>query len=270
MKVRSSRVAWVLSAAVLAAALIPMADGAAPGGAGGGGRGGRGGREADTPLVRPNLPFFDASLPLGKRLDDLMSRLTLEEKIGQTMMAAPEIERLGIRSYDWWSEALHGVARAGNATVFPQAIGMAATWNPELHLKMAQVIGVEGRAKYAEALAASGGHGTARYFGIDMWSPNINIFRDPRWGRGQETYGEDPYLTSRMGIAFVNGLQGNDPNFIQMVATPKHYAVHSGPEPLRHFFDAVVTDQELFTTYLPAFEATVREGHAYSIMSAYN
>jgi beta-glucosidase len=194
----------------------------------------------------------------------------LEEKIAQMQMATPAIDRLGIAAYDWWNEALHGVARNANdpyATVFPQAIGMAASWNTDLHYQMAHVIGTEGRAKHAAALARND---HARYTGIDFWSPNINIFRDPRWGRGQETYGEDPYLTSRMGIAFVKGLQGNDPFYFQTIATPKHFAVHSGPEPLRHFFDAVISDQDLYTTYLPAFEATVKEGHAYSIMSSYN
>jgi beta-glucosidase len=216
---------------------------------------------------KTNFPFRDPTLPLDARLDDLIARLTLGEKAAQLQMNAPAIERLGIAPYHWWNEALHGVARNGTATVFPQAIGMAASWNPDLHLRMAHVIADEARAKHADALAHNIHH---IYTGLDFWSPNINIFRDPRWGRGQETYGEDPYLTGRLGIAFVKGLQGDDPNFFQTIATPKHYAVHSGPEMERHRFDAIVSDVDLFTTYLPAFEATVREGHAYSVMAAYN
>ncbi len=227
------------------------------------GRGGGGG----VGVTRPEFPFLDASLTFEERLDDLIPRLTLEQKIAQMQMDAPAIEELGIAAYHWWNEALHGVGRNGEATVFPQAIGMAATWNPELHQKMANVIGVEGRAKHAEAIRL--GY-SAQYAGLDFWSPNINIFRDPRWGRGQETYGEDPYLTGRMGIAFVKGLQGDNADYFLTIATPKHYAVHSGPEMERHRFDADVSEIDLWTTYLPAFEATIREGHAYSIMGAYN
>src|SRR5262249_40025237 len=146
-------------------------------------------------------------------------------------------------------------------------IGMAATWDVNLHYQMAQVIGIEGRAKHAAAFAIGS---SAQYTGLDFWSPNINIFRDPRWGRGQETYGEDPYLAGRMAISFVKGLQGDDPFYFRTIATPKHFAVHSGPEPLRHAFDAVITDQDLYTTYLPQFEAAIKEGHAYSVMSSYN
>ncbi|WP_438481343.1 glycoside hydrolase family 3 C-terminal domain-containing protein [Oleiharenicola lentus] len=214
------------------------------------------------------LPFRNADLPVPQRVDDLLARLTLEEKIAQTMMATPAIPRLGIAQYDWWNEALHGVARNGLATVFPQAIGLAATWNPELHGKIAEIIAVEARAKNNEALALQGY--SKRYQGLTIWSPNINIFRDPRWGRGQETYGEDPFLTGRFGVAFVRGLQGDDPRYLKTVATIKHYAVHSGPEPERHHFDAVTSERDLWETYLPAFEAGIREGGATSVMSAYN
>ncbi|MFT3869347.1 MAG: glycoside hydrolase family 3 C-terminal domain-containing protein [Nibricoccus sp.] len=212
--------------------------------------------------------FRNPDLPTATRVKDLLARMTLEEKISQTMMASPEITRLGIVKYDWWNEALHGVGRNGIATVFPQAIALAATWNPELHGRVAEVIATEARAKNNEALAQQGY--SKRYQGLTIWSPNINIFRDPRWGRGQETYGEDPFLTSRFGVAFVRGLQGNDPRYLKTVATIKHYAVHSGPEPERHHFDAVVSPRDLWETYLPAFEAGIREGGATSIMSAYN
>ena len=215
------------------------------------------------------LPFRDPDLPLARRVDDLISRLTVDEKIAQTMMGAAEVQRLGIPRYDWWNEALHGVARNGVATVFPQAIGLAATWNPELHQRVAETIATEARAKNNEVLAKSGGH-TKRYQGLTIWSPNINIFRDPRWGRGQETYGEDPFLTARFGVAFVRGLQGDDPRYLKTVATVKHFAVHSGPEPERHSFDAKVGERDLWETYLPAFEAGIREGGATSLMSAYN
>src|SRR5947207_10304084 len=180
---------------------------------------------------------------------------------------APGIPRLSIPAYNWWNEGLHGVARSGNATVFPQAIGLAATWDTDLIHRVADVISTEARAKYNDAIQ----HGnTGRYYGLTFWSPNINIFRDPRWGRGQETYGEDPYLTSRLGVQFVKGLQGNDPRYLKVVATPKHYAVHSGPEPERHTFDAKVYERDLRETYLPAFRATVVEGQAASAMCAYN
>ena len=212
-------------------------------------------------------PYKNPKLPVQTRVDDLVSRMTLEEKIGQMMNAAPAIERLGIPAYDWWNEALHGVARAGYATVFPQAIGLAATWDTELMYQVADVISTEARAKHHE-FARNNQHG--RYQGLTFWSPNINIFRDPRWGRGQETYGEDPYLTARLGIEFVKGLQGNDPRYFKVIATPKHYAVHSGPEPERHSFDAIANERDMRETYLPAFRATVMEAKAYSIMCAYN
>jgi len=214
-----------------------------------------------------NLPFMNSDLPLETRVDDLVSRMTLKEKISQMQNDAVAIDRLGIPEYNWWNECLHGVARNGIATVFPQAIGMAATWDPELIQKEADVISTEARAKYREAQEK----GERRiYQGLTFWSPNINIFRDPRWGRGQETYGEDPYLTSRIGVAFVKGLQGDDPNYFKVIATPKHFGVHSGPEPLRHTFDANVSDTDLYETYFPAFKALITEGGAYSIMGAYN
>jgi len=193
--------------------------------------------------------------------------MTLDEKVMQMVNASPAIERLGVPEYDWWNECLHGVGRAGIATVFPQAIGLAATWNTELMFRVATATSDEARAKHHDALRKGI---RERYFGLTFWSPNINVFRDPRWGRGHETYGEDPYLTARMGVEFVRGLQGDDPKYLKLVATPKHYAVHSGPEPLRHSFDAVVDERDLRETYLPAFEACVREANAQSVMGAYN
>lgn len=212
-------------------------------------------------------PYKDPKLPVEKRVDDLVSRMTLEEKVSQMMNGAAAIDRLGVPQYEWWNEALHGVARAGIATVFPQAIGLAATWNTVLMHQVADVISTEARAKHHEFVR---NNKRARYEGLTFWSPNINIFRDPRWGRGQETYGEDPYLTGRLGVAFVKGLQGTDPRYLKVVATPKHYAVHSGPEPERHTFDAISDERDLRETYLPAFEATIVEGGAMSIMCAYN
>jgi len=212
-------------------------------------------------------PYLDPSLPIDQRVNDLVSRMTLEEKASQMQDIAPAIPRLSIPAYNWWNEALHGVARAGNATVFPQAIGLAATWDTDLIHRVADVISTEARAKYNDAIQ----HGnTSRYYGLTFWSPNINIFRDPRWGRGQETYGEDPFLTSRMGVSFVTGLQGDDPNYLKTVSTPKHYAVHSGPEVLRHRFNVPVSPHDFADTYTPAFRATVVEGKADSIMCAYN
>ena len=212
-------------------------------------------------------PYKNPSLPVEARVDDLLSRLTVEEKIAQMMNATPEIERLGVPAHDYWNEALHGVARSGIATVFPQAIGLAATWDTKLMYDVADVISTEARAKHHE-YARKGQFG--RYQGLTFWSPNINIFRDPRWGRGQETYGEDPYLTGQLGVQFVRGLQGNDPRYLKVVATPKHYAVHSGPEPERHAFDAITNERDLRETYLPAFRATILEGKAVSVMCAYN
>ena len=214
-----------------------------------------------------DLPYQNPSLPVEKRVDDLVSRMTLEEKVSQMMNAAPAIERLGVPAYEWWNEALHGVARAGYATVFPQAIGLAATWNPDLMHQVADVVSTEARAKHHEFVRQNQ---RARYEGLTFWSPNINIFRDPRWGRGQETYGEDPYLTARLGVEFVKGLQGDNPKYFKVIATPKHYAVHSGPEPERHSFDAKAVERDLRETYLPAFRATIVEGKADSVMCAYN
>jgi beta-glucosidase len=211
--------------------------------------------------------YADASYPIEERVDDLVSRMSVEEKIAQMGSTAPAIERLGIPQYNWWNEALHGVARAGIATVFPQAIGLASTWNVDLIRRMAEAISDEGRAKHHEA-ACSGRR--EPYTGLTFWSPNINIFRDPRWGRGQETYGEDPYLTSRLAVSFVQGLQGDDPRYLKTVATPKHFAVHSGPEARRHSFDAAVSQRDLQMTYLPAFKACITEAKAHSIMGAYN
>jgi beta-glucosidase len=215
----------------------------------------------------PPYPFRNTTLPREERVADLVGRMTLQEKIGQMQNHAPAIPRLGIPEYNWWNEALHGVARNGIATVFPQAVGMAATWDPDLIRQEADVISTEARAKHNEALR-NGASGI--YQGLTFWSPNINIFRDPRWGRGQETYGEDPFLTSRIGVAFVHGLQGENARYLKSIATPKHFAVHSGPEPLRHMFDARPPVVDLYETYLPAFEACVTEGGARSVMGAYN
>jgi beta-glucosidase len=213
------------------------------------------------------LPYQDTHLSTGQRVDDLVSRMTLEEKTSQTINTSAAIPRLGVPAYDWWSEGLHGVARSGYATLFPQAIGMAAAWDSGLVGRESAVISIEARAKYNEAVR----HGIhSIYYGLSIWSPNINIFRDPRWGRGQETYGEDPYLTSRLGVAFVEGLQGDNPNYFRAIATPKHFAVHSGPESERHRFDVRPTPHDLWDTYLPAFRATIVEAKADSIMCAYN
>src|SRR5215469_1266237 len=213
------------------------------------------------------LPYMNPALPIDKRVDDLVEHLTLAEKVSQMQDHAPAIPRLGIPKYDWWNEGLHGVAFAGYATNFPQVIGMAATWDTDLVHLMGVTISTEARAKFNEAIELNH-HET--FFGLTFWAPNVNIFRDPRWGRGQETYGEDPFLTGRMAVAFVSGMQGNDPKFFRVVSTPKHYAVHSGPEPLRHGFNVNVSPHDLEDTYLPAFRAAVTEAHAQSIMCAYN
>lgn len=213
--------------------------------------------------------FRDPSRPFDERVADLVSRLSLEEKAAQMMMDSPAIPRLGIPAYHWWNEALHGVARAGEATVFPQAIALAATWDPDLHHRIASAIATEARAKYHEFARTQQGN-TARYQGLTMWSPNINIFRDPRWGRGHETYGEDPFLTGRFAVAFISGLQGDDPKHLKTVATAKHFAIHSGPESSRHVFDAKVSARDKRETYFPAFETAIREGGAMSLMAAYN
>jgi len=212
-------------------------------------------------------PYKNPTLALEERVNDLISRMTLEEKVSQLLNGAAAIERLDVPEYDWWNECLHGVARAGLATVFPQSIGLAATWDTELMHRVATAISDEARAKHHEFLRR-GKRGI--YQGLTFWSPNINIFRDPRWGRGMETYGEDPYLTGRMGIAFVRGLQGDNPKYLKVVSTPKHYAVHSGPEPERHAFDARTDERDLRETYLPHFKACIEEAKAFSVMCAYN
>jgi beta-glucosidase len=211
--------------------------------------------------------FRNLDLSFEERAADLVSRMTLEEKVAHLGNANPGVPRLGIPAYEWWNEALHGVARAGAATVFPQAIGLAATFDPLLLNEVATAISDEARAKHHE-FAQRGMRG--RYQGLTFWSPNINIFRDPRWGRGQETYGEDPWLTARMGVAFVTGLQGNDPKYRKVDATAKHFAVHSGPEADRHHFDVHPSERDLYETYLPAFQALVQEGKVASVMGAYN
>ncbi len=211
--------------------------------------------------------YLDCSLSVDARARDLVSRMTVAEAAGQLLFQAPALPRLGIPAYNWWNEALHGVARAGTATVFPQAIALAATFDPDLVRTVAEVIATEGRAKFHEA-CRQGDRGI--YKGLTFWSPNVNIFRDPRWGRGQETYGEDPWLTGRLGVAFVRGLQGDDPRYLKTAACAKHYAVHSGPENLRHSFDARVSVKDLRETYLPAFRDLVREAGVESVMGAYN
>lgn len=211
--------------------------------------------------------FLNPDLPLAARVDDLVKRMTLDEKIGQLMDQAPEIPRLGVPKYGWWNEALHGVARAGVATVFPQAIALAATFDEPFMHQVADVISTEARAKHHEFVRQGK---RERYQGLTFFSPNINIFRDPRWGRGHETFGEDPYLTGRMGVAFIKGMQGDDPKYLKVAATAKHFAVHSGPEKERHKFDARVGKRELWDTYLPHFELAVREAKVASFMAAYN
>ena len=214
-----------------------------------------------------DYPFRNPDLPLEERIDDLLSRLTPEEKIGQMMNVTPAIERLGIPTYDWWNEALHGVARAGRATVFPQAFAMAATFDDNAVHETFTMVSDEARAKYHQYQKDKE---YDRYKGLTFWTPNINIFRDPRWGRGMETYGEDPYLTEKMGVAVTRGLQGDDPNYYKTHACAKHYAVHSGPEWNRHEFDVEATPRDLYETYLPAFEALVKEGDVQEVMCAYN
>ncbi len=212
-------------------------------------------------------PYQDTGLDFETRAADLVGRMTLQEKVSQLTHYADSVERLGVPMYNWWNECLHGVARAGKATVFPQAIGMAATFDRDLMFRMADITSTEARAKHHD-FVSRGKRGM--YQGLTFWSPNINIFRDPRWGRGHETYGEDPYLTGEMAVQFIRGLQGDDPRYLKVVATSKHYAVHSGPEPLRHQFDAVVSTRDFRDTYLPAFRKTVKVAGVYSVMCAYN
>lgn len=212
--------------------------------------------------------FRDPTRPLEERVQDLIARLTLPEKISQMAHSAAAIPRLGIPAYNFWGEALHGVGRNGRATVFPQAIGMAATWNPKLIKNISNAIADEARAKYHATMRRRGD--TLIYQGLTFWSPNVNIFRDPRWGRGQETWGEDPYLTGEMGLAYVQGLQGDDPRYLKAAACAKHYAVHSGPEIDRHSFNADVSLRDMYDTYLPAFRKLVVEGNVEAVMGAYN
>ncbi len=222
-----------------------------------------------APVVAGPEIWKDAAQPVAARVTDLVRRMSLTEKVQQMRNAAPAIPQLVIPAYDYWSECLHGVARAGTATVFPQAIGMAATWDVPLLHEAAGVIATEARAKHNDYAAKHDGN-SAQYYGLTFWTPNINIFRDPRWGRGQETYGEDPFLTARLGVAFIRGLQGDDPKYVKALACAKHYAVHSGPESERHRFDVLPSETDFYETYLPQFEAAVREGHVGAVMGAYN
>src|SRR6266404_7878384 len=212
--------------------------------------------------------FQNPSLPIEKRVNDLVSRLTLDEKVSQMLNATPAIERFGIPAYDWWNECLHGVARTPfKVTSYPQAIGMAATFDEDAMRTMGDFTAEEGRAINNES---NRNNNHKRYLGLTYWTPNINIFRDPRWGRGQETYGEDPYLTAAMAKAFITGLQGNDPEYLKAAGCAKHYAIHSGPEPSRHVFDVNITDHDLWDTYLPAFHELVVNAKVAGVMCAYN
>lgn len=217
--------------------------------------------------AQTNSKLYNPDLPVAERVNDIVSRMTLEQKVAQLLYRAPGIDSLKVPEYNWWNEALHGVARNGLATSFPQAIGLAAMWDKDLMYRVANAISDEARAKYN--IAVSKGQ-RLRYQGLTYWSPNINIFRDPRWGRGMETYGEDPYLTGQMAIQFIKGLQGNDPKYFKTIATAKHYAVHSGPESERHTFDTDVPEYDLRETYLPAFKMSVEDAGVYSLMCAYN
>lgn len=218
-------------------------------------------------ISQTKFQFQNTNLSIQERVESLLSEMTVQEKMQQMLYTSPAIPRLGIPEYNWWNECLHGVARAGYATVFPQSISIAASWDTNLIHEVASVISDEARAKHHEFAR----RGLRKiYQGLTFWSPNINIFRDPRWGRGHETYGEDPYLTGQMGLQFVKGLQGDDPNYLKVVATAKHFAVHSGPEPLRHVFDANISERDLRETYLPAFRTLVVDGDVYSVMGAYN
>ncbi|NII09535.1 glycoside hydrolase family 3 protein [Oleiagrimonas sp. C23AA] len=214
-----------------------------------------------------SAPWRNTQLPLKQRVHALVSRMTLAQKVGQMMNQAPAIPSLGVPAYNWWSEGLHGIARSGYATVFPQAIGMAATFDPDAVGQMADIISTEARAKHSWALR----HGIhSIYYGLTLWAPNINIVRDPRWGRGQETYGEDPFLTATYAVRYVKGLQGDNPNYLKTVATPKHFAVYNGPEPLRHKINVVASAHDLEATYYPAFRAAIVDAHADSMMCSYN
>jgi beta-glucosidase len=223
---------------------------------------------AEEPGEQPPL-WRDPAQPLEARVHDLVGRMTLEEKARQICNVAPAIPRLGLPAYDYWNESLHGVGRNGRATVFPQAIGMAASFDPVLLHTVADAIATEARAKNREYAEAHNGD-SVNYTGLSFWSPNINIFRDPRWGRGQETYGEDPFLTGKMAVAYIRGLQGDDPKYVKAMACAKHFAVHSGPENVRHTFDAEPTERDFYEIYLPQFEAAVEEGRVGAVMGAYN
>src|SRR3954463_12963814 len=221
---------------------------------------------AATGQAAKNASHLNTQLSFEERASDLVHRMTLQEKASQLVNQARAIQRLGVPAYDWWSESLHGVATDGT-TEFPEPVGLAATFDPAAIHDMANVIGIEGRIKHRQAEAE--GHSNI-FEGLDFWAPNVNIFRDPRWGRGQETYGEDPFLTARMGVAFVTGMQGDDPKYYRVISTPKHYAVHSGPEPTRHTADVTVSKHDELDTYLPAFRTTVIDAKAGSVMCAYN
>jgi beta-glucosidase len=221
------------------------------------------------PIVEGPVLWKDATQPTEVRVKDLVSRMSLAEKAAQMHNTAPAIPRIGLPAYNYWNECLHGVARSGVATVFPQAIGMSAMWDTPLLHDIAGTIATEARAKHNEYASTHNGD-SAKYYGLTFWTPNMNIFRDPRWGRGQETYGEDPFLTSRMAVAFITGLQGDDPKYIEAMACAKHFAVHSGPESTRHTFDAEVPERDFYETYLPHFEAAVREAKVGTVMGAYN
>jgi beta-glucosidase len=220
-------------------------------------------QEAEKPV------YLNPNLPAEARAADLVHRMTLEEKASQLVNQARAIPRLGVPAYDWWSEALHGMANTTGVTSFPEPIGLAATFDTAAIHEMAVDASIEARIKHAQAVAENGGNSPI-FAGLDFWAPNLNIFRDPRWGRGQETYGEDPFLTARMGVAFVTGMQGDDPHYYRVISTPKHFVVHSGPEPTRHFTDVDVSKHDEMDTYLPAFRAAVTEGKAGSVMCAYN
>ena len=223
-----------------------------------------------VPEINEPAIWKDPSKPLQARADDLIRRMSLAEKVAQLQKTGrPGIPRIGLPAYNYWNEALHGVANDGIATVFPEPVGMASTWNPELLHQEGHVVGVEGRAKFNDYISKHNGD-SKWWTGLTFWTPNINIFRDPRWGRGQETYGEDPYLTGAIGVEFVKGIQGDDPNYMLAMACAKHYAVHSGPEAERHRFDAQPSDRDLYETYLPQFERVVREGHVAGVMGAYS
>ncbi|PKQ64286.1 glycosyl hydrolase [Labilibaculum filiforme] len=214
-----------------------------------------------------SFEWYNTTLPVETRIDALIDAMTLEEKVSQLTDVSEAIPRLSVPLYNWWNECLHGVARNGRSTVFPQAIGLAATFDTDLAQRVSSAISDEARAKFNISIKNDN---RSKYAGLTFWTPNINIFRDARWGRGQETYGEDPYLTSRIGVAFVKGLQGDNPNYLKTAACAKHYAVHSGPEALRHEFDAITSQKDLYETYLPAFEALVKEAKVESVMGAYN